>query len=279
MAAQPKITPEQWTQARQRWEGDPRPGYVWIVQELGLPVSKAAVRKVALRDGWTKGNHSVEPNEMVAAAHLPDAGEMVAEIPETIAETLPETKVAGNHDKPPAPSPVKRGGRPSGFKPDICERAYKLCLLGATDAVLALAFEVSESTINNWKQAHPVFMEALKKGKLEADGEVACALYRAAVGGHTITDTRRQTDSDGKVTTVEETRQVPPSATAMIFWLKNRQAEYWRDKVEAAADVTVSVIPREEIHRIIAERMAAARARQAAVYAERGIVIDADEVA
>lgn len=54
MAARPKLTPEQWADVRSHWEKDPRGGYSWIVEELGLPVSVPGVRKTALRDGWAK---------------------------------------------------------------------------------------------------------------------------------------------------------------------------------------------------------------------------------
>ena len=54
MAARPKLTPEQWADVRNHWERDPRDGYSWLVDELGLPVSAPGVRKTALRDGWAK---------------------------------------------------------------------------------------------------------------------------------------------------------------------------------------------------------------------------------
>lgn len=54
MAAKPKLSPEQWADVRKHWEGDPRDGYAWLVDELNLPVSAPGVRKTALRDNWTK---------------------------------------------------------------------------------------------------------------------------------------------------------------------------------------------------------------------------------
>ncbi|WP_205183558.1 terminase small subunit [Burkholderia sp. LMG 13014] len=56
MAAKPKLTPEQWADVRNHWERDPRDGYSWLVDELGLPVSAPGVRKTALRDGWAKAS-------------------------------------------------------------------------------------------------------------------------------------------------------------------------------------------------------------------------------
>ena len=51
----------------------------------------------------------------------------------------------------------KGGGRPTLFKEEYLEQAYKLCLLGATDADLADFFGVDEDTINLWKRTHKDF--------------------------------------------------------------------------------------------------------------------------
>jgi len=73
-------------------------------------------------------------------------------------------------------------GRPSKYKPEYAEQAYKLCLLGATDAELADFFAVSEQTINAWKGDFPEFLESLTNGKHHADAKVAQALYHRALG-------------------------------------------------------------------------------------------------
>ena len=56
----------------------------------------------------------------------------------------------------------KKTGRPSLYRPEYAEQAFKYSLLGATDDELARFFEVSERTIENWKIAHPEFLHALK---------------------------------------------------------------------------------------------------------------------
>ncbi|PHM57014.1 terminase [Xenorhabdus sp. KK7.4] len=72
--------------------------------------------------------------------------------------------------------------RPTKYQEAYAEQARKLCLLGYTDKELADFFEVSESTLNNWKHDHPGFLESLKKGKQVADGEVAAKLFHRATG-------------------------------------------------------------------------------------------------
>ena len=37
---------------------------------------------------------------------------------------------------------------------------------------------------------------------------------------------------DGKIVKIETIKHYPPETAAMIFWLKNRKKEYWRDKQE-----------------------------------------------
>jgi hypothetical protein len=53
-------------------------------------------------------------------------------------------------------------GRPSSYRPEYAVQAEKFCRLGATDRELADFFEVSEQTINAWKEAHPEFLESLR---------------------------------------------------------------------------------------------------------------------
>ena len=80
------------------------------------------------------------------------------------------------------------------------------CRLGATDADLADAFEVSVVTIDNWKAKYPEFLGSLK-AKEQADDRVEQSLYKLAIGwdGH------------------------PPNLGACCFWLKNSRPDRWRD--------------------------------------------------
>lgn len=122
-------------------------------------------------------------------------------------------------------------GRPSSYREEYAEQAYKLCLLGATDQQLADFFGVVVATIYNWKRDHPAFFEALKAGKDEADAKVVESLYRRALGYSHPED--KVLSKDGVHTdTVRIEKHYPPDPTACIFWLKNRQKDNWRDKQE-----------------------------------------------
>lgn len=118
--------------------------------------------------------------------------------------------------------------RPTKYQEAYAEQARKLCLLGYTDAELADFFEVSEATINNWKQEHPEFLESIKKGKAVADGDVASNLYHRAMG-YTAKEKREEKTAEG-FKEVDAEKHIPGDVTAMIFWLKNRQKDKWREK-------------------------------------------------
>ncbi|MFV4760070.1 terminase [Citrobacter freundii] len=118
--------------------------------------------------------------------------------------------------------------RPTKYQEAYAEQARKLCLLGYTDAELADFFEVSEATINNWKLEHSEFLESIKKGKSVADADVASNLFHRAMG-YTAKEKREEKTADG-FKEVDAEKHVPGDVTAMIFWLKNRQKDKWREK-------------------------------------------------
>lgn len=119
-------------------------------------------------------------------------------------------------------------GRPSELNEKIIKQAYKLALLGLTDAEMADIWGVSETTVNNWKLAEPKFLESLKKGKVDADADVAASLYERAKGyAH---PEEKVFCSDGVITTHTTTKHYPPDTAAAMIWLRNRQGTKWRDK-------------------------------------------------
>jgi len=122
----------------------------------------------------------------------------------------------------------KGGGRKTSYKPEFTVMAKKLAMLGLTDAEMAGVFEVTEKTFNTWKKKFIEFSTALKKGKAIADAQVAKKLFERATGyEHKAV---KFFQFEGQVITQEYTERYPPDTTAAIFWLKNRQADKWRDK-------------------------------------------------
>lgn len=141
---------------------------------------------------------------------------------------------------------MSKVGRPTDYKPEYVEQAFKLCLLGHIDEELAKYFEVEVSTLNNWKSKFPEFMEAIKAGREDADSNVTVSLYKRAMGYEHPSE-EIKVINDGVlgqyIERVPIIKKYPPDATAMIFWLKNRQRLKWRDKIETEHSGTIQITP------------------------------------
>lgn len=130
-------------------------------------------------------------------------------------------------------------GRPSKLDELELEQVRKLARKGWTDKEIADFYEVSEQTVNNWKQRNPEFLESLKLGKEEADRKVERSLFEKATG-YSHPDTHFSA-YEGHVTETPTVKHYAPDTTAAIFWLKNRKPEEWRDKQEVQHDGKLEV--------------------------------------
>lgn len=120
------------------------------------------------------------------------------------------------------------GGRPTEYRRAYIRIAKKMCELGATDVEIADALDISVQTLYHWKLKHKEFCLALKVSKTIADERVERSLYMRAMG-YTY-DSIHFSSFQGLVTETPYREHVPPDPTSMIFWLKNRQPEKWRDR-------------------------------------------------
>jgi len=110
-------------------------------------------------------------------------------------------------------------------------QAKKLCLLGATIKELADFFDVPEATIEAWKKKHYNFREALRIGRMDADANVAKALYKRACGFSVLED-KVFCNQLGETTIVPVRKHFAPDVGAAKFWLKNRRATDWKENPE-----------------------------------------------
>ncbi|MEN1996833.1 hypothetical protein [Stenotrophomonas bentonitica] len=147
----------------------------------------------------------------------------------------------------PKPKRPGAGGRPSKYKPEFAKQAAMMARKGWTDPEMAECFQVALSTLSLWKLKHPEFSEASKMGKAEADARVERALFERATG-YQHADVHIS-NYQGEVTVTPVVKNYPPDPASMIFWLKNRKPENWRDKPEGFNDdapppaaVTVTVV-------------------------------------
>ena len=138
---------------------------------------------------------------------------------------------------------------------DWCKDPDKLTLLsgwardGLTDEEIAKKIGISRSTLAEWKKKYPDISDTLKKGKEIVDTEVENSLLKRAKGytakiKKTFKVKKVEYDPSGKKIKEEEVLEVgedeihvPADVTAMIFWLKNRLPEKWKDKQFAVSDI------------------------------------------
>ena len=131
-----------------------------------------------------------------------------------------------------AEKPKRKIGRPTSFRPEFTEQAFRLALLGAVDEDMAEFFGVSIPTFYAWKKNHPEFLKALTRGKVEADATVAHSLYHRANGySHNAVKIFMPAGAKEPVY-APYTEHFPPDTAAATLWLKNRQPDKWRDKID-----------------------------------------------
>jgi len=122
--------------------------------------------------------------------------------------------------------PKRGGGRPPIYSAKVHpEQARKLALLGCGDKEIADVIGVSARTIAVWKSDHPEFLQALTRGKVDADADVAAKLYERALGySHKAVKLMQW---NGQVVRATYVEHYPPDTAAAALWLANRQRGKW----------------------------------------------------
>lgn len=140
-------------------------------------------------------------------------------------------------DNPPA---KKKVGRPPTFNEVVSAKIFELAKEGKSDNQIAKIIGVHPRTLGVWKQNSQEFYLTLKQMKAAADELVEASLYRRAVGFE-VSETKTTTDPTSGQTIVQKTKkQLPPDPTSMIFWLKNRKPQEWRDKLDFEHEGTIT---------------------------------------
>ena len=120
---------------------------------------------------------------------------------------------------------------------------------GLIDQQIADNIGISKSTLYVWKRISKEFSNSLKRNKDIVDREVENSLLKRAMGYEYTEVTRERNGSGDMVETKRVTKQVVPDTTAIIFWLKNRKPNDYRDK----RDLEVAGIPSVVIHDDVTE--------------------------
>lgn len=111
---------------------------------------------------------------------------------------------------------------------------------GLTDEQLAEKMGINPATLYDWKNKHPEISEALKKGKEIVDIQVENALLKRALGYEYMEERVEISEKDGRKV-IQTTKTALPDTTALIFWLKNRRPDAWRDKPQEKAEAAGEV--------------------------------------
>lgn len=120
-------------------------------------------------------------------------------------------------------------GRPTKYREEFAEQAYKLAMLGMTDSQMAEFFCVCDATVDNWKNEFPEFLGSIRRGKTLADAETAVSLYKRANGySHPAVKIFMPAGASAPVV-VDYVEHYPPDTPAASLWLRNRQRALWRD--------------------------------------------------
>lgn len=127
-------------------------------------------------------------------------------------------------------SVLKRIPTPSKWNNNIKQSVYMLALLGATEKQMAFALNVSISTLASWKRTHPEFLDALRKGKTNADARVAAAFYESCIGGHYDEEKAFMQKGWDEPKVVVVKRYIPPNGKNCLRWLAARDREHWSEK-------------------------------------------------
>jgi hypothetical protein len=122
-------------------------------------------------------------------------------------------------------------GRPSTYDPEYHpEKARKLALLMATDEEIADFFGIHRDTLYAWKAEKPEFSDAIARGGIQADAEVATKLKHRALGySHEAVKIFMPAGATEPVY-AHYTEHYPPDTNAASLWLRNRQRGRWRDQ-------------------------------------------------
>lgn len=135
-------------------------------------------------------------------------------------------------------------GRNSKWEADFPERVEEMAREGMIEADMAKSLGINVDTLNTYKKRHPEFLVALKRGKKVVDDKVISALFQRASGySH---DDVHISNYQGEITETPITKHYPPDPTSMIFWLKNRCPEEWRDHSHQSFNARIDLVERKE---------------------------------
>jgi len=107
-----------------------------------------------------------------------------------------------------------RGRPPFEITPELLAKVEMLASQGLTQTQIASVIGCALSTIMDKKKNYTEFSEAIKRGQAKGIAKITNKLFQRASEGDN---------------------------TAMIFYLKNRDPENWKDRVESKVEATHTI--------------------------------------
>lgn len=142
------------------------------------------------------------------------------------------------------PKDYKKRGRKSAFTEDKGKIALRLAKKGKTNAEICEIVGMTSKSLIRWRKDREDFARAFKQNKIDADKEVERSLYERACGyEHESEEIKIIEGANGEVSVARAPiiKKYPPDPTSMIFWLKNRQPDKWRDKKDIGLEGEVEI--------------------------------------
>ena len=130
-------------------------------------------------------------------------------------------------------------GRDTKYNPQVHPILAKyMARCGLTDVEIAKEMNISKATLNRWKKAYPEFLNSLKENKKFIDALVEDSLLKKALG-YEFEEVEVIVSKD-KSSRIKKTKKWIHDTTAIIFWLKNRMPDRWRDVQNLEHEGTIS---------------------------------------
>jgi transposase-like protein len=124
----------------------------------------------------------------------------------------------------------RRKTKPSLYNPEWMPNVAKfMCQRGATMSELAQAFKVADCTLYKWLNRYPELHEAVQIGVDTFNPRVERALAERAIGFFVTLREEVRDPETGKVLAPAQRQYFPPDPTSMIFFLKNRMRDKYKD--------------------------------------------------
>ena len=135
---------------------------------------------------------------------------------------------------------VNRGGPPKLYvAQDVDPAVEQMAREGLTNDQIASELGIHRRTLYTWLPQYESLAMALQRGRADIDQTVVLSLLKRSLGfevDEEQTTTEDKLDKEGNVHTLTKTvktkRFIPPSDSAIIFFLKNRLPNEFRDRRE-----------------------------------------------